>query len=125
MKLLRRDKGRQFAQTIRRFNALLADLAANRLLSLFLEIIHETENQVDSNEFFRRRPDRIKAYRREMLSLGDAINDGDEVAAVVAANHCVELNLKWIAEDNAGGRRPGMRAEEGAVPRWTYRTGDG
>jgi DNA-binding FadR family transcriptional regulator len=96
---LRRGSDRQFAQTVRRFNALLARLADNRLLSLFFEILHESGNRIDHQDFYRRRPERITAYRREMLALATGIATGDEAIAESASLACIGLNLQWAAED--------------------------
>lgn len=97
------QSGRRFAQTVRRFNALLALLADNRLLSLFYEILHESNDRFDQEAFYRRRPGRIVAYRRQMLALAEAIAAGEEAKAENASRRCVELNLQWAAEE--AGRR--------------------
>ena len=100
---LRRGQNRHFAQTVRRFNALLGLLAGNRLLSLFYEILHESGNRIDHQDFYRRHPERIPGYRRQMLALAEAIASGDEAGAEQASRACIELNLRWASED---ARRP-------------------
>lgn len=99
MAYLRRGQNRHFAQTVRRFNGLLATLAGNRLLSLFYEILYESGNRIDQQDFYRRKPERIHAYRAQMLLLAEAILAGDEFAAEQATLRCIELNLRWSAEE--------------------------
>lgn len=96
---LRRGNDRQFAMTVRRFNALLGLLADNRMLSLFYEILHESGHKIDHLDFYRRRPDRIAAYRAQMLIMGKAIMDGNEERAYLASRTCIELNVQWMKED--------------------------
>jgi DNA-binding FadR family transcriptional regulator len=96
---LKRGQNRHFAHTVRRFNALLALLAGNRLLSLFFEILHESGNLIDLQDFYRRKPERIFAYREQMLALLHAIAQGDEARAERASRACIDYNLQWAAED--------------------------
>lgn len=106
---LGRGDTRQFARTVRRFNALLALLAGNRMLSLFYEILHESGNRIDQQDFYRRRPERISAYAGQMLLLAEAIAAGDETGAERASRACIDYNLAWADQDRRlreTGRRP-------------------
>lgn len=97
---LRRGDNRRFARNVRRFNGLLARLTGNRLLPLLYEVLHETSGGIYQHDFYRRHPERVVRYRREMLRLAEAIQAGDLRAAEAASRACVELNIDWTNEDH-------------------------
>lgn len=94
---------REFITEERRFNHLLGELASNKVLALFMEILLDLSAMVDrSEDMYRNRADRVEALRRERNNLARAILDRDEEFAVIIAKRCSRLSSEWLTEDRQG-----------------------
>jgi DNA-binding FadR family transcriptional regulator len=91
---------RDFVTGERRFNQLLGQMAGNKALSLFLEILLDLAAMVDREEdMYRNRPDRVATLRQERNRLGLAILERDEEMAVLVARRCARMSSEWLLED--------------------------
>ncbi|KKW93933.1 MULTISPECIES: FadR/GntR family transcriptional regulator [Sphingobium] len=91
---------RDFLSGERRFHHLLGDMAGNRALSLFLEILLDLAAMVDREEdMYRAHPERVAALRQERNRLARAILERDEEMSVLIARRCAKISSEWLLAD--------------------------
>lgn len=91
---------RDFLSGERRFHQLLGDMAGNRALSLFLEILLDLAAMVDREEdMYRAHPERVSALRQERNRLARAILESDEEMSVLVARRCAKISHEWLLAD--------------------------
>lgn len=93
---------RDFVLAERAFNILLAKLAGNQALGLFMEILLDLSAMMEPHEdMYRNKPDRVAQLRRERNRLGQAVLDGDADYAVAVARRNSRMSQQWYADDQA------------------------
>lgn len=91
---------RGFLASQRDFGRIVADLAGNHVLNLFLQIVYDlTQFTSRDEDVWFNQPDRVEVYRRQRLNMAIAILEGDEEIARVASARCSKLVAEWIRED--------------------------
>lgn len=91
---------RDFLVSERQFNTLLGKISGNQALSLYLQITLDLAAMVEREEdMYRDKPDRIASMRQERNRMAEAILNKDEELAVLSAQRCGRLSVKWLEED--------------------------
>jgi len=113
---------RDFLVGERRFNMLLAEVAGNQALALYLQITLDLAAMVEREEdMYRDKPERIAAMRQERNRLAQAILNKDEELAVLSAQRCGRLATKWLEEDAEHHRTHSPHTEEASFSEVTIR----
>jgi DNA-binding FadR family transcriptional regulator len=87
-----------FTESERQFNILLARLAGNVTLGLFLEVMLDLSAMVhQEGDVYRADPRRMTTYREARNFLADAVLSRDEELAMLYARRCAELTSGWVA----------------------------
>jgi GntR family transcriptional repressor for pyruvate dehydrogenase complex len=98
---------KDFLRAEREHRRLFGELSGNKVMALFLEILHDVSAQFDrTEEYFTNLPERICDYRSKRNRLTEAVLEGDVEMAVVASRRCALSAAEWMLED-LGGRSPG------------------
>jgi DNA-binding FadR family transcriptional regulator len=100
---------RDFLRSEREFGRILEEMSGNQVISLFLEILYDFSSMLGRTEdIYVNRPDRVEEYREKRNRLAEALVEGDQELAVVAAKRCALSSTEWMLEDV--GRRSGSSA---------------
>jgi len=102
-----------FLRSERAFSRILGKLSANKVLSLFLNILYDFCAQVPPDrDVYRHHPQRIRTYWNARARMVDAILARDPEVAAVYAKRCAEMVAKWMSSDRDGtvARLPDMIA---------------
>jgi GntR family transcriptional repressor for pyruvate dehydrogenase complex len=90
----------EFLRQGREFSRLLEELAGNNVLALFLEILLDCSALLSPDEdMFRNRPERVAEYRTKRNRLAEALIEGDEEMAVLAASRCASDTIEWTMQE--------------------------
>jgi DNA-binding FadR family transcriptional regulator len=92
---------RAFLASERDFGRVIADLADNAVLNLFLSIVYDLVPLRRDEDVLVNLPDRVDAYRRQRVQMARAILDGDEEIAKVASGRCSSLIVEWMQADSS------------------------
>lgn len=93
---------RGFLASERDFGRILAELAGNAVLNLFLNIVYDLTPLMRRDEdVWVNHPERVDAYRRQRIKMAKAILDGDDEIAKVASGRCSNLIVEWMKVDSA------------------------
>lgn len=91
---------RDFLSSEREFARILAELATNAVLNLFLSIVYDLTRFTRRDEdVWVNHPERVVAYRRQRIQMARAILDGDDEIAKVASARCSKLVVEWLQAD--------------------------
>lgn len=94
---------RGFLASEREFGRILAKLAGNAVLNLFLNIVYDLTPLMRRDEdVWVNHPERVEAYRRQRIKMAKAILDGDDEIAKVASGRCSSLIVEWMKVDTGG-----------------------
>ncbi|WP_414900250.1 FadR/GntR family transcriptional regulator [Sphingomonas flavalba] len=94
---------RDFLRSERDFGRLLGDLSGNKVITLFLSILYDFAARMQrGDDVLKGRPDRVALYREWRDKMAQAILEGDEEIALVAARRCSDTVAEWIGEDLVG-----------------------
>lgn len=93
---------RDFLGTQREFGRVVADLAGNDVLNLFLQIVYDlTQFTSRDEDVWFEHPNRVEVYRQQRLQMARAILEGDDEIARVASGRCSKLVADWMKDDAA------------------------
>jgi DNA-binding FadR family transcriptional regulator len=89
-----------FLKGEREFSKVLREISGNKVLSLFLEILYDFASMISREaDIYVNRPERIEEYRSKRNRMAEAILEGDEEVAVLAARRCTMNVTEWMMED--------------------------
>lgn len=89
-----------FLVSEREYGRMIGDIAGNKVLDLFLNIVYDLASFTRrSEDVLFNHPDRVQVYRRHRMQMAQAILDGDEEIAKVASRRCSHLIVEWMQED--------------------------
>jgi DNA-binding FadR family transcriptional regulator len=92
---------RDFLVNERKFGRIIANLARNDVLNLFLNIVYDlTPFTRRDEDVWVNHPERVEAYRCQRMNMAKAILDGDEEIARVASSRCSKLIVEWVRLDS-------------------------
>ena len=88
---------RDFLRSEREFGRILGEMSGNTVISLFLHILYDFSGMLGRNEdIYINRPDRVGEYRDKRNRLAEALIEGDEELAVVAAKRSSKIGRAHV-----------------------------
>jgi DNA-binding FadR family transcriptional regulator len=97
------DSYGDFLRSEREFGRLVSDLSGNHVVSLFMEILYDCSGMLSKDEdLLRNHPERVIDYRAKRNRAAEALLDGDEEMAVLAATRCAAAAAEWMMSDLEG-----------------------
>lgn len=88
-----------FLMSERRFNRMLGMMSGSVTLSLFFESLLDLSSRVHrKDDIYGGRAERLISYRRERLRLAQAVVEGDDELAILAARRCTRMGQEWLMQ---------------------------
>jgi DNA-binding FadR family transcriptional regulator len=102
---------RDFVTAEREFNALLAEMSGNRVLTLFTDMLLSfTQMAVGGPGQWSDRPARVEEYRRLRNRMAEAILEGDEEIVALTSSRAATVLTEWMMESVSETRRAHWRS---------------
>jgi GntR family transcriptional repressor for pyruvate dehydrogenase complex len=94
---------KDFLKAERVFGTLLGELSANKMISLFLDILYDFSAMLSLDEdVYISHPERVREYRKRRNAIAKAVLEGDEELAILTARRCGIVSAEWMRSDNNG-----------------------